>query len=40
MTVTSATQTGYTQATNKTTATKATSAYENTAPVQTIDIKG
>jgi hypothetical protein len=35
MTVTSATQTGYTQATNKTTATKATSAYENTAPVQT-----
>lgn len=35
MIVTSATQTGYTQATNKTTATNATSAYENTVPVPT-----
>lgn len=36
MTATSATQTGYTQATNKTTATKATSAYESaTTPTQT-----
>ncbi|DAB39564.1 MAG TPA: hypothetical protein CFH83_00115 [Sulfuricurvum kujiense] len=35
MTVTSATQTGYTQPTNKTTATKATSAYESVAPTTT-----
>lgn len=35
MTVTSATQTGYTQATNKTTATKATSAYESVTPTTT-----
>lgn len=36
MNVSSATQTGYTQATNKTTATKATSAYESTtSPAQT-----